>query len=81
MPPLPLIIDHGRQGSIAEFMTIVEPLVHRGWFGGTLQAVFKVLAPSLQGYGLPGWARRPWGRAERPVGLVEDIRAFARGLR
>jgi pimeloyl-ACP methyl ester carboxylesterase len=68
---LPLLITHGYPSSVAEFTTLIEPLVHS-------QEPFDLVIPSLPGYGLstplaePGWnvarTARAWIELMRHLG-------------
>lgn len=51
---LPLIITHGRPGSIIEELKIIEPLADPTAHGGQAEDAFDVVIPSLPGYGFSG---------------------------
>ncbi|TMJ80068.1 MAG: epoxide hydrolase 1, partial [Alphaproteobacteria bacterium] len=58
--PYPLILMHGRPGSVFEFLDIIPRLADPARFGGDAKDAFTVIAPSLPGYGLsfkPGQKR------------------------
>ena len=57
--PKPLILSHGWPGSVFEFLHIVEPLAYPERFGGDAKDAFRVIVPSLPGYGFSGKPQRP----------------------
>jgi pimeloyl-ACP methyl ester carboxylesterase len=67
--PRPLILSHGWPGSVFEFLHIIEPLAHPERFGGQARDAFRVIVPSLPGY---GWSGKP----ERPIGPRTVARHF-----
>lgn len=58
---MPLIMNHGWPGSIAELMAVIGPLTDPSANGGSPEDAFHVVAPSLPGFGFsmplrePGW--------------------------
>jgi epoxide hydrolase len=58
---LPLVITHGWPGSIIEFLKVIAPLTNPTAHGGDAADAFRVVCPSLPGYGFsdkpahPGW--------------------------
>jgi pimeloyl-ACP methyl ester carboxylesterase len=58
--PMPLLLMHGWPGSVYEFIDIIPRLTDPARFGGDPADAFRVIAPSLPGYGLsftPGQKR------------------------
>src|SRR5687767_2572848 len=51
---LPLIVLHGRPGSVIEQLKIIEPLVNPTAHGGKASDAFDVVIPSMPGYGFSG---------------------------
>ena len=79
------MITHGFPSSVAEFLHLIDPLVHPAEGPG-----FHVVAPSLPGYAFStplsatGWAmgdREGVGRADAPAGLRAVRRARRRHRR
>jgi epoxide hydrolase len=66
---LPLILNHGYPGSVAEFLEVIGPLTDPRAHGGDPADAFHVVAPSLPGYGFstpasePGWIPTRMARA------------------
>jgi pimeloyl-ACP methyl ester carboxylesterase len=59
---LPLILTHGWPGSVAEFMMVIDPLLHPPAHGGDAADAFDVVCPSLPGYGFSDKpAKAGWG--------------------
>jgi pimeloyl-ACP methyl ester carboxylesterase len=58
---LPIIITHGRPGSVLELVKAIGPLADPTAFGGAADDAFDVVVPSMPGYGFsekpkaPGW--------------------------
>jgi pimeloyl-ACP methyl ester carboxylesterase len=58
---LPLVLNHGYPGSVAEFLKVIGPLTDPRAHGADPADAFHVVAPSLPGYGFsipasePGW--------------------------
>ncbi len=58
---MPLIITHGRPGSILELLKVVGPLTDPTAHGVTSRSAFDLVLPSMPGYGFsqqptaPGW--------------------------
>ena len=68
---LPLLISHGWPGSIVEFLDVIGPLTNPQDHGGDESDAFRVIVPSLPGYGLSG------PTSERGWGPTRIARAFA----
>lgn len=67
----PIILTHGWPGSVIEFLKVIEPLTDPTAHGGTPDAAFHVVIPSLPGY---GFSDKP---TERGWGLPHIARAWA----
>jgi len=60
---VPLIISHGWPGSIIEFLKVIGPLTDPTAHGGDAADAFRVVCPSLPGYGFSGKPDRTgWGK-------------------
>jgi pimeloyl-ACP methyl ester carboxylesterase len=67
---LPLIITHGWPGSFVEMLEVIEPLTDPTAHGGSAEAAFHLVVPSLPGYGFsaqptevgwdPGHVAKAW---------------------
>ena len=68
---LPIILTHGWQGSVVEFLKVVGPLTDPTAHGGKADDAFHVVVPSLPGY---GFSDKP---AERGWGLPRIAKAWA----
>ncbi|MFX6895561.1 epoxide hydrolase, partial [Acinetobacter baumannii] len=51
---LPMIVTHGRPGSVIEQMKIIEPLTNPTSHGGSASDAFHLVIPSMSGYGFSG---------------------------
>jgi len=66
---LPLILNHGYPGSVAEFLQVIGPLTDPRAHGGDPADAFHVVVPSLPGYGFStpvsetGWVPTRMARA------------------
>jgi len=59
---LPLIVSHGWPDSIIEQLKIVEPLTNPTAHGGSATEAFRLVIPSMPGYGFSGKPATPgWG--------------------
>ena len=59
---LPLIITHGWPGSVLELLKVVAPLTDPTAHGGSADDAFRVVLPSMPGYGFSGKPRTTgWG--------------------
>jgi epoxide hydrolase len=59
---MPLIITHGRPGSVIEYLKVIAPLTDPAGHGRDPADAFDVVLPSLPGYGFSGKPDRPgWG--------------------
>ena len=59
---LPLVLTHGRPGSIVEFLKVIGPLTDPAAHGGDPADAFHVVCPSLPGYGFSDKPDRTgWG--------------------
>jgi pimeloyl-ACP methyl ester carboxylesterase len=68
---LPLIITHGRPGSIMEELKVIDPITNPTAHGGSASDAFDVVIPSLPGYGFSGKPTElGWGSANRRRGSV-----------
>ena len=59
--PKPLLLSHGRPGSIVEFLHIIDQLAHPEKFGGKEEDAFNVIVPSLPVFGFSGRPSKPIG--------------------
>jgi len=50
----PLVLTFGWPGSIVEFQKVIEPLTNPEAHGGSAEAAFHVVTPSLPGFGFSG---------------------------
>jgi pimeloyl-ACP methyl ester carboxylesterase len=66
---LPLIITHGRPGSVFELLKAVDPLTDPPAHGGRAEDTFDLVLPSIPGYGFSG----------KPTGTGWDPDHIARG--
>ena len=57
----PLIVAHGRPGSVAEFLDVIGPLNDPGAHGGDPADAFHLVIPSVPGYGFSGPSAKPVG--------------------
>jgi pimeloyl-ACP methyl ester carboxylesterase len=48
---LPIIITHGWPGSVIEFLKVIDPLTDPTAHGGRAEDAFRVVVPSLPGFG------------------------------
>jgi pimeloyl-ACP methyl ester carboxylesterase len=66
---MPLIVTHGRPGSVIEQLKLIEPLTNPTAHGGPASDAFDVVIPSMPGFGFsgkptaPGWDDEGTGRA------------------
>jgi epoxide hydrolase len=51
---MPLILTHGWPGSVAEFLDVIGPLTDPVSHGGDAADAFKLVIPSIPGYGFSG---------------------------
>ncbi|MFI6325966.1 epoxide hydrolase family protein [Nonomuraea sp. NPDC050556] len=51
---LPLLINHGGLGSVAEFLDVIGPLTDPRAYGGSPGDAFHLVIPSMPGYGFSG---------------------------
>jgi pimeloyl-ACP methyl ester carboxylesterase len=59
---LPLIVNHGRPGSVIEQLKIIDPLTDPTAHGASAADAFHVVIPSMPGYGFSGKpASTGWG--------------------
>jgi pimeloyl-ACP methyl ester carboxylesterase len=75
---LPLIMTHGWPGSVVELLDTIGPLTDPTAHGGTAEDAFRLVLPSLPGYGLSaepaqlGWdlaqTARAWAELMRRLG-------------
>ena len=85
---LPLILTHGRPGSVVEFLKVIGPLTDPTAHGGKAEDAFHVVVPSLPGYGFSdkpaesGWGlpriREGLGRPDEASRLYQVGRAGRR---
>lgn len=60
---LPLILTNGWPGSMVKYLKVIGPLVSPGAYGGKPEDAFRVVRPTLPGYGFSGKPRHsPHGR-------------------
>src|SRR5258708_7374 len=65
---LPVIITHGRPGSIIEQVKVIGPLTDPVAYGGKAEDAFDVVIPSLPGYGFSG---KPAAPGWNPVSIAK----------
>ena len=80
---LPLILTHGRPGSVVEFLKVIGPLTDPTAHGGKAEDAFHVVVPSLPGYGFSdkpaesGWGlpriARAWGVLMKRLGYTRWV--------
>jgi hypothetical protein len=78
--PLPLIITHGRPGSIVEFLKVIGPLNDPPAHGGDAADAFHVVCPSLPGYGFSDKPTEPGWTTERIARCWAELMARLGGL-
>jgi microsomal epoxide hydrolase len=72
---MPLVLVHGWPGSIAEFSSVIGPLVDPAAHGGDRADAFHVVAPSLPGYGFSGPTAEAGWDIERAARAIASIMA------
>src|SRR5260221_9332529 len=65
---LPIILTHGRPGSVVEFMEVIGPLSDPTRYGGRAEDAFHVVVPSLPGFAF----------SDKPVETGWDVNRIAR---
>src|SRR5713101_2175591 len=80
---LPLIVTHGRPGSIIEQLKIVDPLINPTAHGASASDAFHLVIPSLPGHGFsgkptaPGWTpvtiARAWTTLMQRLGYTRYV--------
>jgi pimeloyl-ACP methyl ester carboxylesterase len=66
---LPVVMTHGRPGSVVEFVDVIRPLTDPAAYGGDPADALHLVVPSIPGYGFsgptrgPGWDTRRTARA------------------
>lgn len=71
---LPLVLNHGWPGSVAEFLGIIGPLTDPRAHGGDPADAFHVVAPSLPGFGFSTpLAETGWGNLFRVSQAVAEV--------
>ena len=80
---LPLIMTHGWPGSIAEFSEVIGPLTDPAAHGGDPADAFRLVVPSIPGYGFSGPTRdRGWDVRPDRAGLgIADGASWLPALR
>jgi pimeloyl-ACP methyl ester carboxylesterase len=68
--PKPLLMIHGWPGSFVELLHLVEPLAHPERFGGSPEAGYTVIIPSLPGFGFSD----PTPAPTTPAAIGKDLR-------
>ena len=62
---MPIMLNHGWPGSVAEFLNVIEPLANPRAFGGNPEDAFHLVIPSMPGYGFSGPTREQGWNVER----------------
>jgi pimeloyl-ACP methyl ester carboxylesterase len=80
---LPMIVTHGWPGSIIEQLKIIDPLTDPTAHGGSAADAFRLVIPSLPGYGFsgkptaPGWnpvsIARAWATLMQRLGYTQYV--------
>ncbi|WP_424217081.1 epoxide hydrolase family protein (plasmid) [Streptomyces sp. BI20] len=71
---MPLILTHGRPGSIVEFLDVIGPLTDPVAHGGTAADAFHVVVPSLPGFGFSGPQPAGWSQRDTAKAWAELMR-------
>jgi pimeloyl-ACP methyl ester carboxylesterase len=77
---LPLILTHGRPGSVVEFLDVLGPLTDPRAYGGDTADAFHLVIPSMPGFGFSGPVSEPgWDTARIARAWAELIRRLGYG--
>jgi pimeloyl-ACP methyl ester carboxylesterase len=69
---LPLLVNHGWPGSVAEFLKIIGPLTDPRSHGGDPADAFHLVIPSMPGFGFSGPTTSPgWGSKRMATAFAE----------
>jgi len=71
--PCPLLLLHGWPGSVFEFLDAIPRLADPARFGGDAEDAFRIVAPSLPGYGLSFAPGQPRFGIEEIADLMAEL--------